>query len=637
MKNFLTSPLLIMFVFGGVLPIVGGYALTQTIPDWRWDYVTFHAVVEGLGAFAALIIATLVMLMRSAGKLHPGYVWIACGLISMGVLDGFHAILNVGEVFVWLHSVATFVGGLFFIMIWLPRRISSHPMADVLPFYVFSVSVLTGFASLGFPQSLPVMVIDGQFTLVAHGLNIIGGIGFLGAAAYLVLGQPEVNRTDKTIFSTHAFLFGIAGLLFEFSELWDSPWWLWHILRVIAYMLAVYYFLTIFIQMGKEVKDSRDNLERLVEERTQDLRKLSQAVEQSPSMMFITDTNGIIEYANQKFFEVSGYSSEEVLGKNPNILQSRQTPKTLYTELWNTIKSGEVWRGELEDRCKNGETFWANAMIAPILSAEGKITHFFASHEDITKRKIAEQEMIEAKEHAEIANQAKSHLMANTSHELRTPLNAIIGFSSTMKEEIFGPIDNEKYHEYLNDIHDSGLHLLELINDILDVSAMEGKALDLHDEKVNLNDLIVAAMRLINPRAEKGKVLITCLDGFEDLKVHVDPRRVKQILLNLLSNAVKFTPHHGKVVVHQQHNLDGSFCLSIQDNGIGMDEQGLAKAMSPFGQVDSGLNRANEGTGLGLPLTKGLVELHGGTLSIESELGKGTTVKFTLPKERVLV
>ena len=626
-----------MFLFGGVLPIVGGYALTQTIPDWRWDYVTFHAVVEGLGAFAALIIATLVMLMRSAGKLHPGYVWVACGLISMGLFDGFHAILNAGEAFVWLHSFATFVGGLFFVMIWLPRRISSHPVADVLPFYVFTFSVLGGFASLGFSGYLPTMVANGQFTVVAASLNIVGGIGFLGAAAYFVLGQPDVSRTDKTIFSTHAFLFGIAGLLFELSELWDSPWWLWHILRVIAYMLVVYYFLTIFIQMGKEVKQSRDNLERLVQKRTQDLRKLSQAVEQSPSMMFITDTDGIIEYANQKFFEVSGYSPQEVLGKNPNILQSKQTPTTLYKELWDTIKSGKVWRGELKDRCKNGDTFWANAMIAPILSSEGEITHFFASHEDITQRKIAEQEMLEAKEHAEIANRAKSHLMANTSHELRTPLNAIIGFSSTMKEEIFGPIDNPKYHEYLNDIHDSGLHLLELINDILDVSAMEGKALGLHDEKVNLNDLIVAAVRLINPRAEKGKVTITCVAGYEDLNVYVDQRRIKQILLNLLSNAVKFTAEHGEVVVRQKIETDGSFCLSIQDNGIGMDEQGLAKAMSPFGQVDSGLNRANEGTGLGLPLTKGLAELHGGTLTLESELGKGTTATFTLPKDRVLV
>lgn len=634
---FFTSPVFVMIFFGGLIPILGALALSNIIPEWRWDYVPFHAVVEGLGAFAALIIATLVMLMRSAGKLHLGYVWVACGLVAMGVLDGFHAVLNAGGTFVWLHSFATFIGGILFSLIWLPKRISDHQGISNLPLYIFIVSVIGGFVSLGFSATLPMMVENGRFTWAAQSLNIVGGIGFLVAAAYFVMGRAEVNKSNKIIFSTQAFLFGIAALLFELSELWDSPWWLWHVLRLIAYMVVVYYFLTIFLQMGKKIKDSRDNLEKLVQERTRDLDKLSQAVEQSPSMMFITDINGTIEYANQKFYEVSGYQPEEVIGKTPNILQSQSTPRSLYKDLWDTITSGKVWRGELTDRCKNGETFWANAMIAPILSREGEITHFFASHEDITKRKIAEREMLQAKEHAEIANRAKSHLMANTSHELRTPLNAIIGFSSTMKEEIFGPIHNEKYLEYLNDIHESGLHLLDLINDILDVSAMEGEALKLHEEKANLNNLIADAVRLINPRAIKGSVEVLTSTGFENLQVYVDQRRIKQILLNLLSNAVKFTPKNGHVTVQKDLNADGSFSLTILDTGIGMDEEGLVKAMSPFGQVDSGLNRTNEGTGLGLPLTKGLIELHGGTLTIESELDKGTTVKVTLPKERVLL
>ncbi len=243
--------------------------------------------------------------------------------------------------------------------------------------------------------------------------------------------------------------------------------------------------------------------------------------------------------------------------------------------------------------------------------------------------------MHEAKNHAQVANRAKSDLMANMSHELRTPLNAIIGFSGTMQEETFGPIGNDKYREYLDDIHHSGQHLLGLINDILDVSAVEAGALELHEETIHLSNTIDASIRIIRPRADDGKVTVTSSVSSDMPQIVADERRIKQIFLNLLSNAVKFTPEGGEVSVSSWLTDDHALAIVVADTGMGMDEGELEKALSKFGQVDSGLDRKHEGTGLGLPLTIGLMECHGGTLEVKSAKGHGTQVTVIFPKERV--
>jgi len=368
----------------------------------------------------------------------------------------------------------------------------------------------------------------------------------------------------------------------------------------------------------------------------ENIQKLSLAVEQSPSMVFITDVAGNIEYINKMFTKLSGYTVDEVIGETPRILKSGDAPADLYTNLWRTIKSGREWRGELKDRHKDGSTFWAYASISPVKNETGDITHFISMHEDITKRKEIEIREHKAKEEAEMASRAKSELLANMSHELRTPLNAIIGFSETMKHETFGPVGSDKNLEYLDDIHYSGQHLLELINDILDVSAIEAGALELYEESINLTDVVNTSVRLIRSRADNGQVSVTSTIDPEIPMIYADARRIKQVFLNLLSNAVKFTPADGEVTVSAQLNDDGSLAVAVADSGIGMDKEEVTKALSAFGLVDSGLDRRHEGSGLGLPLTKGLMELHSGTMEIESEKGHGSLIMVTFPKERVI-
>ncbi len=242
-------------------------------------------------------------------------------------------------------------------------------------------------------------------------------------------------------------------------------------------------------------------------------------------------------------------------------------------------------------------------------------------------------ELAAAKARAEAASREKSRFLANVSHELRTPLNAIIGFSEIIKNESLGPLGNVKYKDYLRDIHTSGVHLLSLINDILDYSKAEAGKLELEVSDVDATKVVKSCLRMVSPRAQEAQVQLVDNTPKEHFVLTTDAKKLKQILLNLLSNAVKFTKPGGMVTVTAWQNLaDDSITIEVKDSGIGIAPKDISKAMSPFGQVDSELSRKYEGTGLGLPLTKKFTEIMGGTFYIQSELGVGTTVTIVLPK-----
>src|SRR5260221_7827132 len=254
---------------------------------------------------------------------------------------------------------------------------------------------------------------------------------------------------------------------------------------------------------------------------------------------------------------------------------------------------------------------------------------------DITDLKNREEALFAAKEAAEIASRSKSDFLANISHELRTPLNAIIGFSEIMREELFGPLGSPQYCEYIGDVFDSAQHLLKVINDILDIAKAEAGKLELFEDDVEVYSVVSAATRLIHERAQRGDVAIRMRlpPGLPTLTA--DERKLKQILLNLLTNAVKFTPPGGTIEIAGRLAENGDFLLTVTDTGIGIAADDIATALASFGQVDSKLARKYEGTGLGLPLTNAMAKLHGGDMSIESEVGEGTTVTVRLPASRV--
>jgi signal transduction histidine kinase len=249
-------------------------------------------------------------------------------------------------------------------------------------------------------------------------------------------------------------------------------------------------------------------------------------------------------------------------------------------------------------------------------------------------REAMETELRTAKLAAESASSAKSEFLAHMSHELRTPLNAIIGFSEIIKNQKFGP-GSERYPVYAGDILSSGRHLLGLINDILNLSKLEAGRFVLHEEDIDLQALVDACLNVLSTQAVAGRIELSATLDSGRRWIRADERRLRQVLLNLLSNAVKFTPEGGKVRVSSVPRNDG-LAISVSDTGPGIAPEDIPNAMTPFGQIDSKVRRKLEGTGLGLPLARQLVELHGGTFSIDSKLGAGTTVTFVLPRDRII-
>jgi signal transduction histidine kinase len=257
-------------------------------------------------------------------------------------------------------------------------------------------------------------------------------------------------------------------------------------------------------------------------------------------------------------------------------------------------------------------------------------------YSDVTEIRAAERRLLEARSQAESANHSKSEFLANMSHELRTPLNAIIGFTEIISQQLFGPVDNDKYLEYIKDVHSSSLHLLSIINDVLDMSKIEAGKLELAKQAVGLQEIIGDVIRIVHEHASSRSIELIFQAAKQALVIWADERAMKQIFLNLLSNAIKFSPEQEAVVIRLDSEPSGEIVIEVEDHGIGMDEQEQEKALQPFGQAKPATTRHYGGTGLGLPITKGLVEAHGGTLAISSRVGKGTVVRVILPPRLML-
>lgn len=377
-----------------------------------------------------------------------------------------------------------------------------------------------------------------------------------------------------------------------------------------------------------------------------ELRKLSLAVEQSVESIVITDLDANIEYVNKAFEKISGYSRDEAIGNNPRLLQSGNTPRTTYDDLWSALTQGHTWQGEFINKRKNGAEYIESASISPIHQADGRITHFLAVKEDITEKKhLADEldqhrhhlerlvetrthELEQAKAAAEAANAAKSAFVANMSHEIRTPLNAIIGLTHLLRRSHVAPQQEEKLDKILN----ASRHLLSVINDILDFSKIEAGKLNLNITPFAINRMLDNVISMITPRARDKRLEISVERTALPPVLVGDATRLSQALLNYLSNAVKFT-EHGKVAVRLsllEDNADDLLLrFEVSDTGIGIPPDRLADLFSAFEQVDSTIARRYGGTGLGLAITKRLASLMGGEVGARSEPGHGSTFWFS--------
>jgi PAS domain S-box-containing protein len=358
------------------------------------------------------------------------------------------------------------------------------------------------------------------------------------------------------------------------------------------------------------------------------IQKMSKSIEQSPSSVVITDVYGNIEYVNPKFTEVTGYTAEEAIGKNPRLLKSGLMGPEVYKNMWDTISLGEVWRGELQNKKKNGELYWEWATMTSIKNEEGQITNFIAIKEDISARKKMEADLIIAKEKAEENDRLKSAFLANMSHEIRTPLNSIIGFSELLSDPDFKSDDR---FEFARIITNSGNNLLAIISDIMDISKIEAGQVEVHKSIFSVKGLIHDIYSEYRMKASnKGiELLISPALPLEEILIDSDQTKIKQVLVNFVGNALKFT-ESGNIKIGFEVNKR-SVRLMVSDTGIGIEKKYHSRIFERFRQVEGSLTRKYGGNGLGLAISKSLVEMLGGTIGMQSEKGKGSQFYITLP------
>jgi PAS domain S-box-containing protein len=359
------------------------------------------------------------------------------------------------------------------------------------------------------------------------------------------------------------------------------------------------------------------------------IKLLNQAVESSSVSVIITDAEGRIIYTNPYFTELTGYSPNEVLGKNPRLLKSGLQSKKFYKDLWATILSGNTWAGELRNKKKNGEIYWERIVISPIIDTDGVVTNFVAIQEDISERKRMLEELAAAKEKAEESNRLKSAFLANMSHEIRTPMNSIIGFMELLKRP---GLSTEKRDEFINIINKSGERLLNTINDIIEISKIEAGAIEINISEVSITEILQDQYNLFFPQFEKKGINFNTVINLENQKVifFTDKSKLESVLTNLVSNALKFT-FKGFVELGCYSGSENDIVFYVKDTGMGIPEEKIDAIFEIFVQADLNITRPYDGSGLGLSISKAYVEMLGGKIWVHSELDKGSTFFFSLP------
>ncbi|KAF0095198.1 MAG: multi-sensor hybrid histidine kinase [Puniceicoccaceae bacterium 5H] len=421
-------------------------------------------------------------------------------------------------------------------------------------------------------------------------------------------------RRDGTVFSVDLALTPVEvderqGFLLTFSDITD------------------------YKQVQADLRRSKEVVERALRE----LSSHKYALDQH-AIVAVTDDQGVITYANDRFCQISGYALDELLGSTHALLKSGIHSQQYYREMWDVISSGRVWRGELCNRAKDGRLYWVESTIVPFKAADGTIERYVAIRSDITTRKEAEAAMRRAKEAAEEADRAKSAFLATMSHEIRTPMNGVVGMTQLLARTSLTP----DQREFVRTIEVCNSTLLALINDILDFSKIEAGRLELEHLTFDVRQCVEESLDLVShSAAEKGLELALIFDPQVPATVVADATRLRQVLFNLLGNAIKFTAQ-GEVVLRvwsempeedADQKAKARLCFSVQDTGIGIAQERRDHLFKAFSQGDVATTREYGGTGLGLAICDRLVHMMGGEISLESELGQGATFSFYIQAE----
>jgi len=600
----------ISFLFGAII-------LSAFFPNFYWDSELFHVLIEGGGSLIGFGLALVMLAMIQKEQLTKNYVWLIAGFISMGTLDLFHSQMHPGQVFVWLHSVATLIGGIFSAMIWLPESLSKKFFKPVYLWGVLLLSICFSVSSILWPELIFVMLDKNkQFTLSADILNISGGIGFLAAWFYFAREYHLHQSNQSFYFSNHFCLFGIAGLLFEVSVLWDGNWWFWHMMRAFAYFLLMFHFSSIY----------RKSLLTKIDQSNQILNQTLNEI-----YMFDMNTFHFTE-ANLGAQKNLGYSLTELNSMTLVDLIPEMTKADFLKQVAPLISGTNklvVFRTVLQR--KNGSLYPVEVHLSltnhePIL--------FFAIIIDITQIKESENERIRLQNELQQSQKMESlgQLTGGIAHDFNNLLGIINGYTELTIEHLANKKD-EAIQSYVQNIQIAGNRAKDLVAQMLTFS----RSSEVEDVPLNLSVFIKDNLKMLRSS------LPSTIDIVTDIKqqlpeVAMDKTQLHQILMNLAVNARDAMDGTGKLTIrlklNHEMNTEASVShkpikgdwveLSISDTGTGIKPEILSNIFNPFFTT----KEVGKGTGLGLSVIYRIMENHGGHILLDSESGKGTTFRI---------
>lgn len=377
-----------------VVPILLGFYLLE-FSGLNYVSMPLHSTLESIGGIIAFIIASIIFILYFKEKEFNHFHMASFALIAMGVFDIFHAVVSLGELFVWLHSLAIFFGGFLFALVWIPKLKVSKKTYYSTPLFFALSAIVISLVSIYNPSLVPQMLdYEKNFTVNANVLNLIGGTMFVVASLFFIKQYIKDSQTDNLLFAGHTMLFGSAGVLFFFSSLWDINWWFWHILRLFAYIVSLYFMLRVFYTILTKVDDANKELLTKNKELNKNislLQEYKKAIYQG-SVVSIGDLQGNIIYVNEELLELTGYTESELIGKPHNIFRDPSTPKTTFKEMWETIQNKKIFKGLIKNRKKNGESFYVKITVIPILNSDQEIFEYLAFRDDVSELVLAQKE-----------------------------------------------------------------------------------------------------------------------------------------------------------------------------------------------------------------------------------------------------